>query len=1210
MDRAARRPLQCARMREALNDALAGLAPERPLREGAAALFGALGYRSERTGDGGDAAWFLQRFDAGGALFNSWRAVEILFQVTDEEIDAVRARPGSLFKSAGFDEGRIESFLFLAVELAGDDPGRARLAETTRAVNRLFAMPAILLFRRGGALTLAVVHRRAHKRDDGRDVLEKVTLVKDIRADGPHRAHLDILADLALPRLIEGEGVRDFDGLHAAWERTLDIEELNRRFYRDLFEWFRRAVAECRFPEDGAGPGNAERHVIRLITRLLFIWFLKEKGLAPDPLFDEAFARRALGNHAPGRTDYYRAVLQNLFFATLNTEIGRRAFSKRKPDGHRDFDKYRYRALLADPDGFMAKLKTVPFVNGGLFDCLDDYEGVRKGGRRIDAFTDNEAQGRDLEVPARLFFDTDEDGPGLFPLFRRYKFTVEENTPLDREVALDPELLGRVFENLLAAYNPETRETARKATGSYYTPRHIVDYMVGEALAASLAEKAAPADGDAAFWRDRLGYLLDFEAAFDDAGELFEPAEAESVIRAIASLRVLDPAAGSGAFPMGVLHRLTLALRRLDPRNERWEALQKEQATGRAGRAFDTRDAGAREEELTEISRIFEAYRDSDFGRKLYLIQNGIFGIDIQPVACQIAKLRFFVSLLVEQEASDDAADNYGIRPLPNLETRFVAADALIGLGAGNGELRDEQAELGHDQVKKTEDALRRVRERHFNARTRRDKRALREEDGALRAGLARDLERLLGFKLDDAKAVANWDPYDQNARAAWFDPEWMFGVADGFDVVIGNPPYIRGEKIPDKARLAAAFGGFYRGTADIYTYFFHKGIDLLTEEGALCFITSNKFMRAGYGQPLRAFLKREALPVLLFDFGRTGSFDATVRPSVLLARKGGRRESLCAATARGTDGMTNPGTFMKKNGFAMPVADLPDSGWSLAEPALLRLREKIEAAGTPLRDYLKEGLYRGIVTGLNAAFVIDADARARLIDEDPASAGLIKPWLRGRDVRRWRADWQNLFVIFTRRGTNIESYPAIKRHLSRFRTDLEPKPRRGARRGRKPGSYEWFEIQDNIAYHDAFDGPKIVYPVIGREMRALLDREGHLTNDKCFIIPDDDACLLALLNSKLLDCYFRLAMPCLDDPFDGGDMEFRGVSMERTPIAPAGPDTAKRLATLANDIQATKEADPAADTTPLEREIDEAVFALYGLSDRDIALIGAASPS
>ena len=1184
-----------------IEGALAGLAAGRGLREGAAGLFGALGYRSERTTDAGSVAQFLATFDAGDrrltgrqrAALESWRAVEIVFQVTASELGAVQPE---LFGGAGFEAGRIESFLFLAAELEDRPWSRGALADMTRAVNRLFAMPAMVLFRSGGTVTLAVVHRRAHRRDTGRDVLERVTLVKDVRAAAPHRAHLEILAGLALPRL---GAAASLDALHAAWERALDIETLNRRFYGELYGWFGRAVRECRFPDDGAGEGSTERHAIRLLVRLLFVWFVKEKGLVPEKLFEEEFARGALKAHAPDRTDYYRAVLQNLFFATLNTAIDRRAFSERKPGAHRDFDKYRYRGLLADPDAFVETLRSVPFVNGGLFDCLDDFEGARAGGRRIDAFTDNPAQGRDLDVPARLFFDADY---GLFALFRRYKFTVEENTPLDREVALDPELLGRAFENLLAAYNPETRETARKATGSYYTPRPVVDYMVREALAEALAERASPTVEGGEFWRDRLRYLLDWESAKADAGDFFEPEEAESLVRAVAGLRVLDPAAGSGAFPMGVLQTLTLALRRLDPDNDLWEAFQKERAKARAGAAFETGGRDAREAELRDVNDTFEKYRQSDFGRKLYLIQNGIYGVDIQPIACQIAKLRFFISLVIEQDP-DPGAANLGIRPLPNLETRFVAADALLGLGAG------PQGVFRSPEVAALEDRLRRVRESYFNAGARDAKRRLRDRDRELRAELARALEGP-EFGPDDARAVAEWDPYDQNAHAGWFDPEWMFGVADGFDVVLGNPPYVRGEKIPGKARLARAFGAFYAGAADVYTYFFRRGADLLRQSGLLCFIASNKFMRAEYGGRLRAFLKRDLPPLAVLDFGRTGTFDATVRPVVVLARKGGGHGEFRAATMRGADGAMEPAAFMEERGFAMPRAALSDTGWALAEPALLELRAKIEAAGTPLREYLPEKIYYGIKTGLNDAFVIDEETRQALVDEDPASADLIRPWLRGRDVRRWRADWRGLHVIFTRKGTDIAAYPAIERHLSRWRPDLEPKTRRSDRRGRAPGSYKWFELQTNISYQEAFARPKIVYPVIGTEMRALLDREGRLTNDKCFILPTDDACLLALLNSRLLDFWFRLAMPCLDDPFDGGDMEFRGASMQHTPIAPAKPAAARRLAALADRIQSARQTDPAADTTPQEREIDQTVFTLYGLDQTDIATIDRALSS
>ena len=387
-------------------------------------------------------------------------------------------------------------------------------------------------------------------------------------------------------------------------------------------------------PDDGAGEGSTERHVIRLITRLLFIWFLKEKGLVPGNLFEESFAREALGSceGEPEPSSYYRAVLQNLFFATLNTEIDKRDFSQRSYATHRDFNKYRYRTLLADPDGFAQRLRPAPFVNGGLFDCLDDFSSATEGGRRIDMFSDpdpndgarateaRERAWRDLHVPDALFFDDQ----GLFPLLSRYKFTVEENTPLDREVALDPELLGRVFENLLAAHNPETRETARKATGSYYTPWQVVDYMVREGLAEALAASSEPSDGDAEFLRERLLYLLDHSDAMDDADELFEEPDRRAVVASIADMKALDPAVGSGAFPMGILQALTLALRRIDPDNVLWEEFQKERAKARAGAAFDVADQARRDDVLREISDTFEKYRQSDFGRKLYLIQNSI----------------------------------------------------------------------------------------------------------------------------------------------------------------------------------------------------------------------------------------------------------------------------------------------------------------------------------------------------------------------------------------------------------------------------------------------------------------------------------------------------------------------------------------------------------------------------------------------------------
>ena len=377
-------------------------------------------------------------------------------------------------------------------------------------------------------------------------------------------------------------------------------------------------------------------------------------------------------------------------------------------------------------------------------------------------------------------------------------------------------MLGNVFENLLAAYNPETRETARKQTGSYYTPRPVVDYMADEALTAALARRCKPTDSDDESWRERLRYLLDY----NDAGALFDPNQKEAVVRAVAKLRVLDPAVGSGAFPMSVLRKLTLALRRLDPDNELWKELQREQARRRADEAFGDDDQAERERQLAAISGNFERYRDSDFGRKLYLIQNSIYGVDIQPIACQIAKLRFFITLAIEQEP-DPAAPNFGIKPLPNLETRFVAANTLLGLD------KPVQSTLGQADavIKQLERQLKENRERHFHVNDRHKKLECRKKDRELRAALAAEL-KTGGLPAGAAEKVAHWNPYDQNSKADWFDAEYMFGVTGGFDAVIGNPPYVKVEHLNDAARKQLR--GKFAWLGDLYEHFISGVCNLL----------------------------------------------------------------------------------------------------------------------------------------------------------------------------------------------------------------------------------------------------------------------------------------------------------------------------------------------------------------------------------------------
>ena len=1155
--------------------------------EKAKRLLATLGYSSERTipysGEPSEFFTDSSNTESRKNLLKQAASLKLVFQLTDDEISGTR----SLFGNDEVEESRAESFYFVTAELQPGTYSRTKYAEVTREINKRYEKsPAVILFRVDTLLTIAFIGRRPHKRDQARDVLGKVTLIKDIRLNNPHRAHLDILSELSLEEcagwIANKNKQKNFDGLLSAWLAKLDTEELNRRFYKQLFNWFERAEKECKFP----GRKNKvflspQEHIIRLITRLMFIWFIKEKGLIAPALFNEEKIRTLLKDYDPDNGDsYYRAVLQNLFFATLNTETGKRDFSKQTNTTHREFSLYRYKAEMSNPGKLLELFAQTPFINGGLFDCLDSFEGQKEKGYRIDCFSDNPRHYGKLSIPNCLFFG---EG-GLIPLFEHYKFTVEENTPVEQEVALDPELLGKVFENLLAAYNPETRETARKQTGSYYTPRAVVDYMVDEALVACLAEKAQPNDDARKSWNDRLRYLLDYADTFNDADKLFAVAERDSIVRTIMEMKILDPAVGSGAFPMGMLHKLTLALRRLDPDNKLWGRLQKKKAKQRAVKAFETADQRQRDEELKEISSTFQRYKDSDFGRKLYLIQNNVFGVDIQPVACQITKLRFFISLAIEQDMQAKA-DNYGIKPLPNLETRFVVANTLLDLRERTPDLLTFPSEKAQDLERK----LSANREKYFHATNRRRKGDCQKRDAKLRDKLAKELQKT-GMPAHDANKIAHWDPYDQNAKTDWFDAEYMFGINDGFDVVIGNPPYVQLQKNNGElARLYRDTGyETFALTGDIYYLFYEKGINLLKQGfGHICFISSNQWMRVDSGKVLRRFLKNQN-PIRLVNLGADVFKNVTVNTCIFLINQSSNKGILQASDLRKKTQQFPPTEW---------VSISPDNGdtWIILSTAEKRLKEKMEAVGIPLNRW-EVKINRGVLTGYDQAFIIGDETRQALIEQDPKSAEIIKPVLRGRDINRFRMQWANLWLIDTHNGyrnvpaINIDDYPIIKNYLDAFYSRLEKRNDQGI----TPYNLR------NCAYHKEFSKEKIAWGNLANKAGFSHLPKGMFVNAPATILTPFNHYLLAALNSKLLDWYFRL----IGVERDGGYYEYKPMFIKRLPI-PQIP-TAEQLpfTHLVDRILAAKAKDPSTDTSNWETEIDHLVYKLYGLTSKEIATV------
>ena len=1177
-------------------------------------LLAVLGYRSELT----EKLWetvdeFIKELEARNKntkteqeFRDNAESVELVFQVTDDEIAA--SNQIELFEAPAFDRGNVESFMFFAVELKDKDYSRGKYVQFIREINKRFMMPIVVLFCAGNRLTIGFVGRRPHKYDPDSDVLERATLIKDIRLDNPYRAHLDILFELSMGEcakwMAANKEPENFDGLLAAWLDRLDTEELNKQFYQKLLNWFEWAVKKAKFPTQETRVLKPEEHVIRLITRLLFVWFMKEKGLVADELFNEAQVSPLLKDYDRANGDsYYRAVLQNLFFATLNTEIEHRRFSKGTNNDHRNFSLYRYKDQISDPDELLRLFAQTPFVNGGLFDCLDSFKGIKEGGYRVDCFSDKVGAGLPVgvgspnpySIPNRLLFDDD----GLIPLLEHYKFTVEENTPIEQEVALDPELLGKVFENLLAAHNPETGETARKQTGSYYTPRAIVDYMVEEALVATLAGQVSPTDGEAKFWDERLRYLFDYAMIFDDASVWFDDHETDEIVRAISELKILDPAVGSGAFPMGVLHKLTLALRRLDPDNSRWQQLQEERAGHRARAAFKISNQQERDAELTEISDIFERYRDSDFGRKLYLIQNGIFGVDIQPVACQIAKLRFFISLAIEQEP-DETADNFGIKPLPNLETRFVAANTLIGL-----QLSEALPLLQDHAVQQLLKEIEAIREKYFLTNNRQQKLDLEDQEEEYRGRLKAELEnqrakwverqereierkvdqlpnpkhgkqlreqeqkryRVLKEKFDsdfeDARKIAGWKPYDQNAKADWFAPEWMFGIADGFDVVIGNPPYVDSENMtrtnPEQRRMLARKYVTAKGNWDLYIPFWELSLNLIHEGGVASLITPNKWLSINYGKSLRQFSKTFVYKIV--DYSRFRVFETTgVFPVVV---------------------------FMSRHPYSSIHIERYSENHNLISDQSLPvdITRKFEKWGVFLAENL-DLVIAVMERGKRLSEYCDAEEAFTVSEAYELSEYLCEFSSPEHDVFK-----------FVNTGTIdpfISLWGAKKTTYLKKKYDKPVVDRKSFRR-----HFEKRYIQTTCS--------KIIISGI-RHFEAFLDKDGEWIAGKSTVILRNFRgisleLMVGILNSRLVsfflkECFGSLAM-------DGG-INFSPSNVSEIPI----PDVSKSkgkcddIVEMVNQIIITKSVDIASDTSDLENEIDQVVYSLYDLTADEIKIV------
>ncbi len=972
---------------------------------------------------------------------------------------------------------------------------------------------------------------------------------------------------------------------------AFSVEALNKEFYSELFNWYQWVLSEeimVTFPNNTTLMDDdcvrLEEQIIRLITRLLFVWFIKQKQLVPNTLFDENELGKILKKFQPHSTEdgnYYNAILQNLFFATLNKAVNERQFATLQ--GSRDIKTlYRYAEMFTLSESEVLKLfHPIPFLNGGLFECLDkeiSTDGIKY---HIDGFSRNSEKAPNGHfkhrafIPNCAFFDAEK---GIIPLLKKYNFTVEESSPNEQQVALDPELLGNVFENLLGVFNPETKESARKQSGSFYTPKEIVAYMVDESLIAYLMHQF---DKHSVINEKVLRELFAKDTLVDPLNS--NHPLCELIADRLRAIKILDPACGSGAFPMGILNRMVEILEKLDARDEK-----------------------------------------TIYQQKLHLIEECIYGVDIQTIASQISKLRFFISLIVEQDTFDlsNPSGNYGIDTLPNLETKFVTANTLISPKKND---QNQRNLFENPEIQRIKEELVTIRDEHFYAKNASTKKQLRNKDAKLRDRLVNLLEENGDFAPEDAIQYSQWNPYDQSACAPFFDPEWMFGITNGFDIVIGNPPYfslstdssvkdnndkpIKHNKIYEKC----LFHTFER-TGDIYCLFYERGWQLLKKHGLLCFITSNKWMRAGYGKSTRKFFANKTNPKILIDFGGTKVFEsATVDTNILLFAKENNTFSTHACIVK-NEKLKKLSDYVRQNSHFSEFSS--SESWVILSPIERQIKEKIEKIGTPLKDWDIQINY-GIKTGFNEAFIISGEKKAEILanckteEERQKTAEIIRPLLRGRDIKRYSYEFADKYLIatFPSRNYDIDKFPAVKTFLEGFKpklkqtgekltnTEIEQVLQHAQKHGikinesslqksRKKTTNKWFETQDSISYWEDFSKQKICWNRIASIKQFSLVNEDLLIQDSMhFFTGNHLLYLCAVLNSKL----FRWLLSVIVGEAAGGNA---GNSNNVSELNIAVPS--KAVETQIGELMLKEK----------YKEIDSFVYHLYNLSDEEVKLI------
>jgi hypothetical protein len=1010
----------------------------------------------------------------------------------------------------------------------------------------------------------------------------------------------------------------------AQLESAFSVEKVTREFYehyKDLFDQTRDALAafldsspaiKIHFAERGI---ECDDFAKKLLGQIVFLYFLQKKGW---------FGVERGKSWGSGRKDFIRHLFKNR--ADYAHIPGQR---KRPPNFFNDIlEPLFYEAIAAprtDEDHYYSRFDCkIPFLNGGLFEPLYGYNWVE-----TEILLPNTLFANDL--PSQ---EKGETGTGILDVFDRYNFTVNEAEPLEKEVAVDPEMLGLVFENLLP-------ENVRHSSGTFYSPRVIVHYMCQQALLHYLTTRAADIpQADLVLFLRLAERFTDFQAkeTKKHADKRLPGSIRQNATRLdalLAAITVCDPAIGSGAFPVGMMQEIVRARIAL---------------------------------------AAIEGMPDQTFYQlKRHAIQHSLYGVDLDPGAVEIAKLRLWLSMVVDEDNISD------IQPLPNLDYKIMQGNSLLEEFDGvrlldekllqspaascESEIADLKTRISHasqefvrlhgegkksaaaklateQEIKRLKKrleilahpaeagadgqgelnqqtswaSLKRIQELHskfFDEDSRSEKDKLRRELDALEWNFMEATLREQGREA----ALAELKRASATHRKPFF--LWRLHFSEvflqngGFDVVIANPPYVRHEEIKAfKAAFQRTFACF-TGTVDLFVYFYERSVKLLRDSGALALITSNKYYRADYGEKLRGFLTRELTLHQLIDFGDAPVFEAIAYASILTGTRIAPTKDAAALgyTWEKDVHFDRIAQIIPERGQQIRQDELKAAGWRLESPAMLRFLEKLGRAGKPLREFVGARVSRGLTTGLNEAFVVDGAMRDRLIREHKSSEEILKPYMRGKDIARWRAAFSNQFVVKIESSENkdhswsgksekeaekifAKSYPAIHSYFQSLRSELIKREDQG----------KYFWEQRSCKYWREFEKPKIVSTKISIRPTFALDSEGRYLGNTAYFFPAEAAgrFLLGLLNSRLFSIYANKVFV----EKQGGWFEVQPDGLESFPIPTVPPEKQKRVEHLVDRILAAKAQDASADVSALEREIDQLVYALYALTVDEIKLV------